>query len=809
MRLFKKTRVFCFATMHAIAVRTENSHFFWFFASHFGFVKWLFGNPLSRRIHSEWSITYLGVARFLSDKMYRSLLVMLAGGLSQLCVCPRAVAQTRPNIMIVLADDLGFSSTETFGGAVSTPNLTDLANHGARFDNFYVQPRCSPTRVALMTGHQNQKVGFPVLAGNNKQLTLNHVFLPELLRDAGYSTYLSGKWHMGSTSNFGTYGAIPGNNSVDPRVRGFDHALTFVDSGHSKDDWNVNEYRLLSNDQGPGATFTAPADRYVMDNNGDYNRYNASGTFTDVAGSTTPEFYQTDAIGDYALDFLQHHRDTNAANGSNSPFFQYIAFGAPHFPIEAPAEVTNKYATVHPDGTVTGTYAAGWDAVRADRLQGMIAKGIIPADLVLSPRSDAYQDPGNDGGKTQLVPWDQVPVGRKPELVRNMAIYAAMVDVLDQNVGRIVNDLKAHGEFDNTLILFMSDNGMNGEGETYGGSENPQQNDPNPDPLSVTELENMGTAIGQNHQIGTAWANVGVTPFRNYKHFTHEGGIKSPLIVSWPDGLDASLKTSSMNYADGNNDLMHVTDVMPTILDLLDLSLPETYTALNGTTYEVADFNHTAVSWKKLLTKGVSLGEREFGIEHEGNRMYRKGDWKIVSSNFAGNDGDESTADNTIGSGESPVLIGANEWELYNLADDPSELNNLAGDPAYEAVFQELLTKYSLWAFETNVNSALPDANSDFNFDGLQDEADIQLFVDNWLRVHATTGSIDTYKLGDRNFDGTNDLADWVLIRQDFINAGAGNVVVSARLKGQMVPEPAAGVSFVLSTISLLTSRGR
>lgn len=713
------------------------------------------------------------------------------------CLAPWGVAQQQPNIILLLADDLGFSSINTYGGDVDTPNFDALAAGGAKFNNYYVQPRCSPTRAALMTGHQNQRVGFDVLIGDGRDLTKNHVFLPEILRDNGYDTYLSGKWHLGSTDKFGTLGPIPGNNNTDPRVRGFDHAFTFNGSGNNARNWQINQYRLLSDDQGIGGAFTAPSDRYTSEGNGDYNRYNASGMFTD-SGSATPEFYQTDAIVDYSIDFLDHHRAKNTANGTNNPFFQYVAFGAPHFWIEAPQEVVNKYATVNPDGSVSGTYAAGWDAVRADRLQSMIDKGIIPSDMVLSPRGDAYQSPNSDSAKPQLIAWEDVPDSRKPAMVRQMAVYAAMVDVVDQQIGRLVQNLKDNGEFDNTLILFMTDNGPNGEGDVYGTGQDPQTNDnPAPAPLTVNQLNLMGTAvdpISADQRAGTAWANVEAAPFRNYKHFEHEGGIKSPLIVSWPNGLDPSLTTSSTNYLDGNNDPMHVTDVMPTLLDLLNIDLPDQYTSLDGETYDVVDFNGTTTSWKELLTNGTSLGEREFGSEHEGNRMYRKGDWKLVSSNYAGNDGDDSTPNNTIATGENPTLIGANEWELYNLADDPAELNNLAGDSTYQAIFTELQNKYAFWAFETGVSNDFAPSTSDFNFDGNLDQEDIDIFVANWLTVFAGGGDINSYERGDRNLDGVNNLSDWRLIRQDFLDAGLGSLV------GVQVPEPSSLLALGLAT---------
>ena len=670
-----------------------------------------------------------------------------------------ANAQPEPNVLIILTDDLGYSDIGSYGGEIDTPTLDQIAAEGVRFTNFNVAPRCSPTRAALLTGHQNHKLGFDVLIGDGGQLRQNHVFLPELLRDNGYHTYLSGKWHLGGTGNFGTNGVIPGNDSVDPRVRGFDHAFTFNGSGHSADNWNPSAYRLLST---ASANNPAIAER----------TYQAHPGSTQYIQGTT--FYQTDAIGDYTLDFLQHHRNRNAANDTTNPFFSYMAFGAPHFPVQAPKELVDSYVS---------RYSSGWDAVRADRLQRMIDLEIVDSDLLLPPRSDVPQtksspntNPKSAEPTHQIRAWDSLSADRQTDLVRRMAAYAAMVDLVDQNIGRVVDDLQANGELDNTIIIFMSDNGGDAEWHEFGRRDN--------EPARTgQDLLDMGTNADGLETVfyGSGWANVSNTPFVNYKHYTHEGGVNSPFIVRWGDGLDSDLVGGLVD------DHLTVNDIMPTLLSIVGIDLPEQYTAQNGQTYDVEPFHSTLVSFDQLLTDGVTIDQREFGIEHEGNRAYQIGEWKLVSSNFA-----------------SPTRgTAANEWELYNLADDPLEQINLADEPAHQPIFNELVTKYALWAFETNVNNSLDTAQSDFNFDGVQDAVDLQLFINYWLTVHADGGGIDSYKLGDRNFDGINDLADWALIRLDFAAAGASALLSSVSLSGALVPEP---TTLVLSIAVITTT---
>ena len=670
---------------------------------------------------------------------------------------PTASAQTKPNILVILADDLGYSDLGSYGGEIDTPNLDALADGGLRFKNFNVAPRCSPTRGALMTGHQNHKLGFSVLIGDGGQLNRNHVFLPELLQDNGYHTYLSGKWHLGNTTNFGSNGTIPGNDNVDPRVRGFDHAFTFNNSHHSADNWDLSQYRLLSS---ASSGNPAIAERT-------YQTHPGSTTY--IPGTT---FYQTDAIADYTLDFLQHHRDRNSVNQTDDPFFSYVAFGAPHFPIQAPKTLVDSYVT---------RYQAGWDSVRADRLTNMINLGIIPSDVLLTPRSDVPQtkstpntNPKSAEATHQIRAWDSLDADRQTDLVRRMAAYAAMVDNMDENIGRIVDDLDANGELDNTIVMFMSDNGGDAEWHEFGRRDN--------EPARTgTALTNMGTNAdtGETVFYGSGWANVSNVPFINYKHYAHEGGVNSPFIVHWGDGIDPN------RAGDIVDDHAMVNDVMPTLLDILDIDLPNQWQAQNGTTYAVDAFDPTLESLADLITNGSPLGDREIGIEHEGNRAFQKGSMKIVSDNFAGTDG-----------------LAANEWELYDLSVDPTEQNNLASDPNYSGVFNELLLHYDLWAYRNNVGFSLSSVTSDFNLDGELDNDDVQIFASNWLKTNNGEVTADNFLLGDRNLDGVNDLSDWFLIRQDFAANGSPGPFSEITFG---VPEPS---TLLLGTVIGLFSLG-
>lgn len=545
---------------------------------------------------------------------------------------------TRPNILLVLVDDLGYSDLGCYGGEIETPNLDDLANDGTQFTDFYVQPRCSPTRASLMTGHTNQLLGFDVLTGG-RELRQNHVFLPELLQEEGYRTYLAGKWHLGATANFGA-----SDVDRDPRTRGFDHVYRF--SGYAESPWDPDT-RLLSHTPDTYQLLSDAIEERSYRHDPDPTRYEQGETF-----------YQTDVITDYALDFLEHDRHQNES-GEHQPFFMYLAYGAPHFPLAAPQSLTEKYIS---------RYEAGWDAIRKNRLERMIDCGVVPSDVVLGPRSDV---PGRDGWETHRVrAWDSLSADRQEDLVRRMAVYAAMVEMIDRNLGRILDALREHGQQENTLVLFMSDNGACYEWHEFGHSDDDG-------PRTGTALSAMGTAAEQGLKYGTGWATAGSTPYRLYKHFGHEGGIRSPLLLRW-SGLDDSLLDGMVE------DVCCSRDIVPTILDLLEIELPEQWTAENGQTYEVADFDDTSESLSGLLADGEPLVDREIAWEHEGNAAYRSGQWKLVGKNF--------DADG----------VAAHEWELYDLQIDPLETNNLADDRPERV--RELARRWMDWAERNDVS---------------------------------------------------------------------------------------------------------
>jgi arylsulfatase A-like enzyme len=564
---------------------------------------------------------------------------------------PSTNGNDQPNVLFILVDDLGYSDIGCYGGEITTPNLDRLAENGAQFSEFYVQPRCSPTRASLLTGHTNQRLGFDVLTGDS-ELRRNHVFLPELLGENGYRTYLSGKWHLGGTANFGV-----SDVERDPRVRGFDHVYRFT--GYAESPWDPDT-RLLSHTPDTYRLLSDAVEERSYRHDPDSTQYEQG-----------ESFYQTDAITDYALDFLEHDRHQNETE-DHQPFFMYLAYGAPHFPLAAPQSLTEKYVS---------KYEAGWDTVREDRLQRMIERGVVPPDVVLPSRSNV---PGREDWDThQVRAWNTLSEERQADLARRMAVFAAMVEMIDRNVGRVLDDLEGHDQLENTLVLFMSDNGACYEWHEFGHSANDG-------PRSGDTLATMGTAAAdQGLKYGAGWANAGSTPYRLYKHFGHEGGIRTPLVVHW-EGLDDDLREGIVDGVGCSR------DVMPTILDLLDIDLPETWTAENGETYAVDDFDETNESLRDLLVGGEMLNNRDIAWEHEGNAAYRSGSWKLVGKNFESTDG-----------------VPAYAWELYDLTDDPTETNDVADDHPEQV--REFAEHWMDWAERNDVT--VPESVT-ISFDG-------------------------------------------------------------------------------------------
>ena len=374
-----------------------------------------------------------------------------------------AVAAPKPNILLILADDLGYSDLGCYGGEIQTPNLDKLAADGLRFKQFYNCARCCPSRACLMTGLYPHQAGIGNMTADQGQpgyrghLNDRCVTIPEVLRPAGYRTYIAGKWHLGRP---------PG-----PLERGFDEG--FVMDGGMQSFWDPSKYRRL------------PADRPKRD-------------------YPPGKFYSTDAITDYALDFVADARQRG------KPFFLYLAYNAPHFPLQAPKEEIEKYKDV---------YTKGWDAIRDERREREVVQ--LGGTPLPSPRSPFENPLKHTSGVNPA--WDTIPSDRRADLARRMAIFAAMVDRMDQNIGRMVADLRKNGQLDNTLIVFVSDNGACAEWDPWGFD---RSSGPNNVLHTGAALEAMG---GPKSYLsyGSGWANAGNTPWRLYKHYVHEGGISA------------------------------------------------------------------------------------------------------------------------------------------------------------------------------------------------------------------------------------------------------------------------------------------
>jgi arylsulfatase A-like enzyme len=518
----------------------------------------------------------------------------------------------RPNVVVILMDDMGWSDLGCYGGEARTPRIDSLASGGLRFRNFHNTARCSTTRAALLTGAYTHQVA-QVPGGSLPDLrTDNNITIPEVLRESGYRTYMAGKWHIGSD---------PAERTT---ARGFQHVYGFgnVASGAGADYWDQAQYSVVSQN-GELAKRTYPA-----------------GTF-----------YQSDAIADHTMDFLDHHIDKD----DDGKFFLYLAYNPPHFPMQAPSALADTYMT---------TYAQGWDVVRQARYDRMLAAGVIDASYVQSPFGDS---PYNNDPVYQPVPeWTSLDADRRADLTRRMALYSAMIEKVDESIGQIVDRLDQLGMLENTIVMLMSDNGGNAEGGVFGKAF-----DVNNHPaLTGAQLANMGQA-GANDDIflGGGWANVNTVPFRYYKRYSHEGGIRTPLIVHWPAGIEAPGRWTDQNG--------HLIDVMATVTEATGTTVPATFAG------------HPVVQPEGESLLPIFRNEAEFprqlGYEHESTRAWVDGDWKLVTKTFASTDG------------SSP----AHALELYDLSADPTELNNLAA--AQPQRVKAMVAAWNAWASRVGV----------------------------------------------------------------------------------------------------------
>ena len=521
-----------------------------------------------------------------------SAIALSAGGcLQRTAQAANESSQTRPNIILIMADDMGFSDIGCYGGEINTPNIDKLAANGLRYRQFYNTARCCPTRAALMTGLYSHQTGLGWMTvadlgkpGYIGELNDKCITIAQGLKPAGYRCYMSGKWHVVFDKDMGPEG--PKHNW--PIQRGFDRYY-----GHLAGDGGYYKPRALTRDN---TRIEAPDENY----------------------------YYTDAISDNAVEFINDHYSDNG----NDPFFMYVAYYSPHRPLHAKPEDIAKYK---------GKYMIGWDEIRKRRYQKQKEIGLFDNKWDLSPRDNSVRA------------WEDVPENQRALWDMRMATYAAMVDCMDQGIGRILGALEKNKAMENTVIIFISDNG--GCAETAGNGN----------------INIIGTAA-TSESYRTAWANASNTPFRMYKSFVHEGGISSPLIFHWPKGL----KTAKGSFCDT---MGHVIDIMPTCLDLAGAKYPEEF---NGT--EI--YPLPGKSLVPTLT-GNDVEREALYFEHEANRAIRMGKWKLVSR----------------AARRSPYK---GQWELYDLEADRTETNNLTEQ--HPEIVEQMDRMWEKWADENNVN---------------------------------------------------------------------------------------------------------
>lgn len=538
------------------------------------------------------------------------LVAQNASGQAAAASTPAAPAK-RPNILLIVADDLGYSDLGAFGGEIETPNIDALARDGVRLTSFYTAPFCSPTRAMLMSGTDNHLAGMGTMGelatpeerrqpGYEGYLNERVVPFPQLLKDSGYHTYMAGKWHLGVTPE------------VSPARRGFEQSFALMQGGAA----HFDQTGILTND--PNRTPKA--------------LYTENGQPADLPKRG---FYSSEFFARRMISYIDSH------HGDGKPFFGYLAFTAPHWPLQAYDDTIRKYDK---------RYDVGYDAIRRQRTERQKALGLIPKD------AQVYT------GHPLWPTWDKLTPQQRTVESKRMAVYAAMVDDMDYYIGEVVDHLKRIGEYENTLILFMSDNGADGNTALDEGRmrEWVQQKFDN-------SLANTGKR-GSYIDYGPGWAQVGSNPFHLYKSFLYEGGISVPFIASWP---------AVANKGGISNSFAHAMDVAPTLLELAGARHPGT--AYNGR--QVLPIKgHSMLAMLTGQRAAVHAPDHAQGWEFGGRKALRKGDWKIVLN---------------------VQPWGPGDWELYNMAKDRSELNNLAAQQPDK--LRELVSEYERYASDVGV----------------------------------------------------------------------------------------------------------
>lgn len=523
-----------------------------------------------------------------------------------------AVADERPNILLIMADDLGFSDLGSYGGEIETPNLDTLAQQGLRMSSFYTAPMCSPTRAMVMSGTDNHLVGLGTMAevlpflpelqgrpGYEGHINESAHSLPALLGQAGYNTYLSGKWHLGWKPE------------QDPSQLGFDHSFALLEGGAS-------HYQPLADSQVRVENVT----------------YREDGQLAQV-----PEaFFSSGFYTDKLIRYLEEGRS------SGKPFFAWAAYTAPHWPLHAPQEYIDKYK---------GRYDAGYEVIRRQR-----QARLQDSDLFASPF------PFPEPASVPIKPWRELNPEEKARQARKMEVYAGMVDHLDMNIGRLIDYLKTSGQYDNTLIMFVSDNGAAGEDHAKGYSP--------ADAMTNDSLANIGRR-GSNINYGFRWAEVSATPFSLVKGTSGEGGISSPAIIKLPNDLRGAMSGQVIH------DVGRVDDLLPTLLELA--GIPDPGDSFQGQPKSPITGVSLLSAWQgKSLVRSKPLAGEMFGQTY-----IRLGDWKLRSG-FAPD-------------GNPANLNGPRNWQLFNLVEDRGETRDLSEQfPDKVSELMQAWGEYAKWA---------------------------------------------------------------------------------------------------------------
>ena len=511
----------------------------------------------------------------------RRVVLACAGALVVSALQAAPVAK-KPNIVVLVADDWGYSDVGAFGSEISTPNIDSLAKAGVRFSNFHVAASCSPTRAMLLTGVDNHRNGVGNMPeampgvhegkpGYGGVLNDKVVTLATLLRDGGYHTYIAGKWHLGKTPT-----TLPGQ-------RGFERSFIQADSG--SDNWEERPYIFL---------------------------YDKASWFDNDQPTHLPaDYYSSRFIVDKTLDYLK------AGRKDGQPFFAYLGFQANHIPVQAPRALIDKY---------DGVYRAGWTALRQARHRRAIDMGLIPAGSGMVTMASTTD-------------WDALTPPQQRYEARRMEVYAAMGEAMDQQVGRLIAELKRSGEYDNTVFVFLSDNGA-------------EPTDPYDIPAArlwlymhyTRDFDRLG-GKGAMSSLGPSWASAAASPLSSYKFFAGEGGLRTPLIVSGVPGMQANVISSAF---------AHVTDIVPTLLEVAGIAPPNGQ--YQGRVVEKLEGSSLMPVLQGVAAR-VHAPDQPVGYELSGNSALFKGDYKLV---------------------RNMPPVGDNQWRLFDIATDPGEVHDLS-----------------------------------------------------------------------------------------------------------------------------------